>query len=205
MENSPAEFEKKKWLQYRLDYGWRTRVDKKAPTYCCLNTLGEWWEDCLDEETCRSGTWKVRTPGYEKALYSGLPVADPKAFVAPELTKRIDANAVPVPASLACEVAEVVATKTGKRIDCAGDETAKWHINVTGMLAVLHIGDVVQVPLKDVQRDPNGVLFKEVTGRSVEWVLGADAASVKVDPPATCPTNAEILAGANGPAKGPTK
>ena len=69
-----------------------------------------------------------------------------------------------------------------------------------------HIGDVISVPLRGADRDPNGVLSREPAGRKPGWwVVDADGSTLKVETAAKCPTVAEVVAAAVAPKKAVVK
>lgn len=196
-----AAFERGKWVQYRLDYGWKGRVANRPKTFGCWD-IHNYWNGEEKHECYRAngGTSKVHTTEVVR-LYTGVPVTLPGAFVPPELMRRVEAATLTVPERFACEVVQVSATTTGKRIACTEAGSAVY-LHITGAMAVLHIGDIVSVPLRDSNRDPNGVLAKEPRGRDgPTWVVDADGATVKVDNAAKCPAVAEIVAATAVPAK----
>ena len=61
----------------------------------------------------------------------------------------------------------------------------------------LNVGDVISVPLAGTKRDPDGVLFKNVTGRSGGWTVDAEGSMVAIDAAASCPTVEQIVTAAS--------
>ena len=132
--------------------------------------------------------WKVRSPGHPSSLFfysnSETPPTQP-----PELMRRMDATGIKVPSRFACRVDDVVPEGGRNDVKCAARS-----IRVTGTMPSVNVGDVVSVPLANTRRDPDGVLFKNVSSKSSGWVVDADGPTLTVDTAATCPTLDEVAA-----------
>jgi len=195
-----AAFERGKWGQFAVDQDWKAHVIQHPAVYGCWSDLmGTWSPFHNDQRACEfvRDPWKLRTPGSEDTfLHTGLPVSSGDGM--PELMKRIEASKFEIPARFSCRVDQVTRAKDGVRtVTCSGTgdrEGAFLKLSASEGAPTYHIGDVVSVPLKDVKRDPSGVLFKEVWDNADHWVVSADPATVTVDVPATCPTVDEIVA-----------
>jgi hypothetical protein len=108
----------------------------------------------------------------------------------------MEAVGVEPPERFACQVDDVMPDIDHKSLRCRSAGVV--NIRVSGTPPTINVGDVVSVPLAGVRRDPDGVLFKRVTGKNVGWIVDTDGAMLKVDVPAACPTLQEILASGGG-------
>lgn len=206
-----AEFEKNKWLQYRIDFSWQDRVIKHPTVMGCWDNSHLTFSNSFDQAGCtewqaRYGKesyveWKVQVAGgADTHLYSGKDVDAPDFKQPPELMKRIESSGVVIPERFFCAISDAVPRdKASKSIACAGEKPSGVSLRVVGTISTLHIGDVVSVPLKEAKRDPDGVLLKEKPAGSgaAAWVVDADAATLKVESPAKCPSVEEIVAAAS--------
>lgn len=190
-------------LQSRIDYGWSSRHSASRTVFGCWmggRFHGVWDTDCHSAECCTDVywppeiVWKVRgTEARAEFLYSGT-----TAPASPELMKRIDGAHITIPNRFSCMVEDVWPKDDHRTIDCVGGPQVRVFGEST---ARPNVGDVVSVPLANVNRDPNGVLWKS----DGTWVVDADATTLTRDALATCPTTDEILASAGfaPPAAGP--
>ena len=170
-------------LDYRIDVGWADRTKKESDRYGCWDSgAGQVWMS-LGESQCynMSNTlvWKLRAPGETRPLYVNG---------GPELMKRIETARVTVPDRISCRVNDVVQRDDHRTVACDGGPEIRVYGDVP---LAANVGDLLSVPLKDAKRDPNGVLWKDISGG--RWVVDAEVATVKVDDNATCPTIDEIL------------
>ena len=180
---------------YRLDYDWKTRrTPAQAATFGCYSkSFGEWAD--MEKSLCEMGggkdtVWRERAPAHPAMfVYSGTE-AEPTA--PPELMRRIAAHRVTVPARFSCRVADVTSTKAHRTIQCAGGSRPS--IRLSGSPPAINAGDEISVPLADTHRDPDGVLFRVTERAEARWTVDADAAFVKIDAAAKCPSVEEILA-----------
>ena len=190
-------FERQKWLQYRLDYGWQTRVATTQRLGKCVSdysgsSSSSSRSNCTYREHWVSGAMldSFGNDDYDsigQALYSHTTTP-----AKPELMARLEAAGGVVPDRFSClvEAAEVGAKAEGWPliIGCKGSPAA--FISVSGDSPTVNIGDEVSVPLKDAAADPSGVLAK--VGRGQSWRIAANKADLRVDTPATCPSDEEI-------------
>lgn len=188
-------------LAFHYDLDWPTRMAKAIPgQYNCFNvTSGRWTGSNVTQEMCANSPyanmadfeWRARVPGRPAVfLYSN---SDTPPTQPPELMRRMDAAGIQMPARFSCRVEDVVQEQDHRSVKChSSGPGAK--IRVSGDLHAVNVGDVVSVPIASAKRDPDGVLFKNVTGKNVGWVVDADGPSLTVDSAATCPSTAEILA-----------
>ena len=182
-------FERRRWLQYRLDYGWQGRVASRvipAEEKCGYN----YWHDYVCWTAPTKYLDEVGNDDYESKgqhLYSRTETPDKS-----ELMQRIEAAGMAVPERFFCMVtqAEVGAKEDGWPliVGCKGPQPS--FIQLSGESPSVHIGDVISVPIKDKVIDPMGVLAKVGQGRS--WRVSADKADLKLETPAECPTDETI-------------
>lgn len=201
-------------LAFHYDLDWRTRkLTDRLPEYGCWVDAapiysgasavlpGHWSTNLLDQSQCQPYadawgekhmvTWKVANPGHAGAfVYSN---SDTPPNEPPELMRRAGLAGVKPLARFSCRVEDVLPDQEHRIIKCRSTGPATT-IRVSGDLSAANVGDVVSVPLAGTKRDPDGVLFKNVTGKTGGWVVDADAATLTVDSAATCPSTEEIQA-----------
>ena len=197
------DFNRGKWVQYRLDYGWEAREISRPARHACYS--GGRWKDYLSRSTCskwnrrrflgQSWSWREKSPERPPIGVYSREVAPYKP---PELMRRVQGAGIEVPERFKCKVEEAKPKGKEVRIYCKGDVAKGAYIRVPGAMNKVHKGDVISVPLKGSRREPDGVLQKKdgrVDGRTRKvWVLDADASTLQVDEPATCPSRDDILA-----------
>jgi|GEM_PF-5099591 len=196
---------------HALDLGWRGRHALKI-TYGCWsrsdrnwNPYGNSWVNCCadDGSECHrewgSQNWRIKDVEDDPERFRYSYAADPTP---PELLTRLERAGVEIPERFYCLVTNVSADvptvwkhqtadrEAHRRVACASPSTSAPSLLLTGPGTTLHIGDVVSVPLREVELDPNGVLRRDEDG----WVLEAADGTAVLEAPATCPSNEEILA-----------
>jgi hypothetical protein len=196
------EFNRGKWIQYRIDYGWESREIKRPARHDCYAN-GRWQD--VSRSLCSRWnrrrflgyrwSWKVKTAERPPI---GFYSREEAPYRPPELMTRIRDAQITVPDRFYCKVENAIKKGSGVRVHCQGEVAKGAYISVAGFMAKVHKGDVISVPLKGTQREPDGLLRKKdgrVDGRTRKvWVIDADASAVQVDEPATCPSREAILA-----------
>jgi hypothetical protein len=193
-----ADLDRNPWVQYRVDYDWKNRRDKWPTKYGCWdNDSHDWWTEDRTDLNCYSKLNREPRPRAfrEVFMYSRQDVSHADAALPPELMKRMGDVGLKLDERFSCLLADVTPSKPGKVVLCAGTKPAGVSLRLSGNTASqLHVGDLVSVPFRDTNREPDGVLSKAGTalGRAA-WVVDADGSALRVDAAAKCPTVEEIV------------
>jgi hypothetical protein len=187
-------FERRRFLQYRIDLNWEQRVASQASAWRC--TEGSDWIDSAD--TCRyyDGDWyqiisdAFGNDEYDAVgqhLYSRDTIPQP-----PELMKRMEAAQMVPVERLHCRVTDIVygpeREGSPQLIQCDGDVL---RLRVFGAASLAHIGDVLSAPLAGTHRNPEGVLAK-TAGRDAYWRLDLPGSDLKVESSVACKSDEQI-------------
>ncbi len=189
-DDAERAFERRRWLQYRLDVDWAKRVASRevpAMQTCGANAWGEqvcWMQRARLVDDFGNDDYDAP----RQYLYSRTQTPEP-----PELMRRIEAAALKVPERFWCMVQQASVDKgaAGAQVMVACRGTVTSFIALRGTLPALNIGDVVSVPLRGAAFDPIGVLAKVGDGSS--WQVTATKDSLKLESPAECPSD-EVIA-----------
>jgi hypothetical protein len=205
-----AEFAKLAPVQFRIDYGWKTRRVERPPVYGCwysgsmaapagwhpgtksqCDSWSNYGDNCQQQDCAVGqpihGDWKIKVPGKPAvALYTQRE----DQYQPPELMKRIESAGITVPPRFSCRVADVEGMKDLRQVACVGGSRPVM-LRISGKMAEVNVGDTVSVPLANAQRDPDGVLSMSTDGRT--WIVDGDGAQLTVDKAAQCPSTDEIL------------
>lgn len=167
---------------FRIDFDWRTRMNKPIPAeFGCFNATYGRWTNIASPDFCAHNpysydvdfVWKVQVPAKEPTYtYTGTTTAPTKP---PELMRRMESGGIALPQRAFCRVADV-STKGGARVVACGKADVPLRFRITGG-PVINAGDLVSVPVAGARRDPDGVVFKDEDG----WTIDADGGALSLD------------------------
>jgi hypothetical protein len=190
-------FERRRWLQYRIDYDWQNRV---ASSFTPPEEVCDRWGDCWTRpgrHVDASGGGDYDFAG--QALYSRTTTPE-----MPELMKRIAAEGVEVPERFYCKVES---SDLGNKADgyplfvgCASSRVTAY-LRIVGAMSPPHAGDILSVPLRDKVISP--AVLSKGNGDPRPWVLRALADETKLETPAECPSDETIAVTALAKTKAP--
>lgn len=138
--------------------------------------------------------WEERRDPKNEAifLYSGSAKGAP-----PILMQQLEQANITIPAALSCRVGDYRRSAESKTWEVECLEPKGLVIVTQGEPPELHRTDVISAPLAGESREPNGVLYKQLSDRSGStggtWRLAAYGAALEVQQ-AECPTASDVLA-----------